>query len=85
MLRHRESADADEHNEGRQHHGILERAQDLLPRRILVHQPFRDEDGIVVPLAENEGREDDIDDVELDAEQAHRPEDPKPAHRQRQE
>ena len=41
--------------------------------------------GIVVSLTEDEGGQDDVDDVELQAEQAHRPEDPDPAHRERQE
>ena len=68
-----------------QDHGVLERAQDLLSRRVFVHQPLGDEDGIVVSLTEDEGREDDIDNVELQAEQAHRPEDPDPTHRERQE
>ena len=85
MLRHDEGADADEHDEGGQDHGVLERPQDLLSRRVFVHQSLGDEDGIVVPLTENEGREDDIDNVELQAEQAHRPKDPDPAHRERQE
>ena len=85
MPRHDQGADADEHDQRREHHAVLVGAQDLLAAGMLVHQAFRDENGIVVPLAENERGQHDVDDVETQPEQLHDAQDPDPAHRQRQE
>jgi hypothetical protein len=40
--------------------------------------PFCHEDGIVVALTEDEGAQDDVDDIELNAQQRHDTQDPQP-------
>ena len=52
---------------------------------VLILAALGDEDGVVVALSEDEGGEDDVDDVELDAQQRHDAQYPQPAHRHGEE
>ena len=80
-----ERADADEHEDAREDDAVAVVLQHPLAIGVFVEQPFRDEDGIVVALAEDEGGQDDVDNIKFDAAQVHDAQDPGPAHRQRQE
>ncbi len=82
---HDQGTDADEHDQGGDDDGVLVGSQHLAAVGILVHCPFRHEDGVVVALAEDEGGEDDVDDVELHSAQCHDAQYPQPAHRHRHE
>ena len=76
---------ADEHDNGGQDHAAPAGLQAAPARSVLGHQALGDENGIVISLAEDESGQNDIDDVELEAQQLHEPQYPHPTHSQRQE
>ena len=80
-----ECADADEHDEGREDDASFVGGEDRLSVHIFRDAAFGDEDGVVVALAEDEGGQNDVDDVELDAEQRHDAQNPYPADSHRDE
>lgn len=79
VARDDERSDADEHDQRRDHDAAFVRGQQLAPVGVFVDKSFGDEDRIVVALAEDEGGQDDVHDVEPDVEQLHEAEDPQPA------
>ena len=85
MLGQHQGSYADEHYHGRMEHAVLVGGKTFLPVGIFIHKTFGDEDRVVVALAEDEGGEDDVDDVEADVQQAHQSKDPEPADSQREE
>ena len=85
MLGQYECADADEHQRGRKHHTTAIAAQPTAACGIFIDQSFGYKDGVVVTLSEDKGGQDDIDDIELDAQQLHQSQYPNPAYGQRQE
>ena len=85
MLREDQDADAHQHDEGRQHHTALVGLHHPTAVGVLVHQSLGDEDGVVVALSEDKCGQDDVDDVELQAEQVHAAQYPHPSDGQRQE
>ena len=74
-------ADAGHGGEGREEDGGLVGREQAAPVAVLAQQSVHDENAEVVAQTEDEGREDDVDDVELDVQQGHQPEDEHPAHR----
>ena len=84
MFGQHQRANADEHDQGAQGNGILVRVQDFFACSVLIQKPFRDKDAVIVPHAENERGQDDIDDIELQPRKPHDALNPVPADRQRQ-
>ena len=74
-----EDADADEHEGGGDDDAAAVTAEALLAVGVFVHETLGDEDGVVVALAEDEGGEDDVDNVEFDSGELHHAEYPQPA------
>ena len=85
MLGKDQGTDADKHKDTAEDDTVAVVFQHPLAVGIFVEQPFCDINGVVIALAEDECRQDDVDDVELDAAQMHDAQNPGPAHRQRQE
>ena len=80
MLSNYERANAYEHDKGRDDDAVLERRQEFLLVGILVEESVGDEYCIVIALTEDKGGKDDINDVELHAEEIHQSQYPQPAH-----
>ena len=78
-------ANANKHDKGAERDGVLVGVQDFFARSALIQKAFRDKNAVVVPHPEDEGGKDDIDDIKLQAAEAHDALNPVPAHRQRQE
>ena len=85
MLGKSQNANADEHDNGAEHHGIAVGMENLLPRLKLIFQPLGNENAVIISHSKDEGGQDNIHDIELQARQAHDSPDPYPAHCQRQE
>ena len=85
MLGKSQHPNAYEHDERAKHHGIAVGMQNLLAGLILVLQPFGNEDAVIVSHTEDEGSQNNIDNVELQAREAHNSPYPNPANSQRQE
>ena len=85
MLGEDECADADEHYQGREDDAPFVGSKDGAFVNIFRDAALRHEDGVVVALTEDEGGEDDVDDVELDAQQRHDAQNPYPADSHRDE
>ena len=85
MLCKNQNSYADKHDEGAQDHCILERVEYLLPCPVLIHQAFRNEDGVVISHAEDERGKDDVDNVEAETGDPHDTFNPYPAYRKGQE
>ena len=60
-----ENADTNQHNECREQYRLAILRKDRLACTMLIEQTFDDEDGIIIPLAEDKGRQNDIHDVKL--------------------
>lgn len=73
-----QDTDADEHDQRGEDDRLTELRQDRLTCPAFVEQTFHHEDSVVVTLTEDEGRQDDIDDIELQSEEAHDRNDPDP-------
>ena len=71
-------SDADEHDQGREGNGTLVGGQHLTAMPALVEAALGHEDGVVVALTKDEGGQDDVDQIELDAQQGHDAQDPYP-------
>ena len=71
--------DADEHDQRGEDDRLPELRQDRLTCPAFVEQTFYHEDSVVVALTEDKRRQDDVDDVELQAEDTHDCDDPYPA------
>ena len=74
-----ECADADEHYQSREDDAAFVGSKNRFLVNIFRDASLGYEDGVVVALTKDEGRQDDIDDVELDAEKRHYTENPNPA------
>ena len=85
MLGKHQHAYANEHNDGTQHHGVAIGVKNLLSGFELVFQPLGNEDAVVISHTKDKGGQNNVDDIELQARQAHNSPDPNPAHGQRQE
>ena len=77
-----QSTDADEHYHGRMEDTVLVGGQTFLPVGVFIDKAFGDKDRVVVPLAEDERGENDVDDVEADVQQPHKAQNPEPADNQ---
>ena len=71
MAGQNEAADTDKHEQSRDGHAVFVGAESLTARGMFVHQPFGNEDSIVVSLTKDEGGENDIDNIKLDAAYLH--------------
>ena len=80
-----EGANADEHDKGGDDDAVLVGSKHLAAIGILVLATFGDEDGVVVALSEDEGGENDVYHIELDAQQGHNAQYPHPAYSHREE
>ena len=79
MTGYDEGANTNEHDKRREDDGPAIGGQHGTMVLVLIKGTFGHEDGIVVALAEDEGAQDDIDDIKLDAQQGHDTQDPQPA------
>ena len=71
MTGYDEGANTNEHDKRREDDGPAIGGQHGTMVLVLIKGTFGHEDGIVVALAEDEGAQDDIDDIKLDAQQCH--------------
>ena len=85
MLGKNKCAYADEHQDCRQYDASPIAGQSAAASGIFVDQALGDEDGIVVALTKDKSSQDDVDNVELHAQQLHQPQYPYPADSQWQE
>ena len=80
-----EGADANEHDERREEDRPSIGGEHGAMVLVFVKRALRHEDGIVVALTKDEGAQDDVDDIELNAQQRHDTQDPQPTDGHRQE
>ena len=80
-----EGADANEHNECREYDRPAIGGKHGTMVLVLIDRTLCHEDGIVVALTKDEGAQDDVDDIELNAQQRHDTQDPQPTDGHRQE
>ena len=80
-----EGADANEHDERREEDRPSIGGEHGTMVLVFVKRALRHEDGIVVTLTKDEGAQDDVDDIELNAQQRHDTQDPQPTDSHRQE
>ena len=80
-----EGADANEHDERREEDRPAIGGEHGTMVLVLIDRTLRHEDGIVVTLTKDEGAQDDVDDIELNAQQRHDTQDPQPTDDHRQE
>ena len=73
MLGYDQGAHADKHDQGRDDDAVLIGRQQFLAVGIFINQAIGDEDGIVVALTKDKSSQDDVDNVELHAQQLHQP------------
>ena len=84
MLGEDQRADADKHQYTTENDTVAVVFQHPLAVGVFVEQALCDENRVVIALTENEGGQNDVHDVELDASQMHDAQNPSPAHRQGQ-
>ena len=85
MTGYDEGADANEHDERREHDRPSIGGEHGTMVFVLIERALCHEDGIVVALAKDEGAQDDVDDIELNAQQRHDAQYPQPTDGHRQE
>ena len=85
MAGYDEGADANEHDERREHDRPSIGGEHGTMVLVLIDRALGHEDGIVVTLAKDEGAQDDVDDIELNAQQRHDTQYPQPTDGHRQE
>ena len=73
-----EGADANEHDERREHDRPAIGGKHRTMVLVLIDRTFCHKDGIVVALTKDEGAQDDVDDIELNAQQRHDTQYPQP-------
>ena len=84
MPRHYQRAYANEHNQGGLQNAMLVGFEYRSAESVFTLAALGHENGVIVPLPENESGQYDIDYVEFDAEKAHYAEYPHPAHSHRE-
>ena len=72
MAGQNQRTDADKHDDSREDDAAAVALQTAAACGVLIDQSLGDKDGIVIALTEDEGSQDDVDDVELDAQQLHK-------------
>lgn len=85
MLGEDEHADCQKHDESREGDGLRILMQHLPAGSLLIEVSLEHEDRIVIPLTEDEGSEDDVDDIEVQVKDHHQDVDNSPTDYHRQE
>ena len=84
MFGENQRADTDKHQQGGNDNAAPVGTQPFFAVGIFVHQPLGNENGIIVPLTEYEGSQNNIDNVEFHRKNVHQSQNPEPTNRERQ-